>query len=95
MRPRLFWLALLAAALVPLGPGCSDTALDCRDVCSRYRECLSRSYDVAACEDRCRASARRDPEFERKLDRCEACIRGRACTDAIAACAVDCVGVVP
>lgn len=82
-------LMLLAPAFLP---SCGHAAHDCSSVCNRYRDCLSSSYDVGACEGRCRDMASKDADFDRRLANCQGCIEGRTCSEVLS-CALDCAGI--
>ena len=94
-----FPLLRLAAAIgaVALFGGCQpiDAALDCNTICKRYKDCYNGSYDVSACADRCRASARTNKDLANSINRCEACINDRACASATFNCGADCSNIVP
>ena len=94
---RGFLLFALAASAGLWGPSCgeADKLFDCQSVCSRYRSCFDSRYDVDGCRSRCKDSADRNMDFERKADDCEACIDDRSCTSATFSCLLPCAGVVP
>ncbi|MBS1149360.1 MAG: hypothetical protein H6Q89_1058 [Myxococcaceae bacterium] len=89
-----------ALGLVLLLSGCVvvqkvDTAIDCHGVCSRYQSCFESTYDVSACELRCRDASSTDGDYRRKADMCNACISERSCASATFACVVECAAIVP
>ena len=97
---RLDWLVLaVAAALGAVVPVVScdsvETAFDCQEVCSRYRDCYDASYDVGGCRDRCRQNAEDSATKRAKADACESCIGGKSCVSATFNCAADCSAIVP
>ena len=92
------WLLAMTLVLgLPMGLACDDaeTAFDCHQVCSRYQSCYDGQYDVSACRDRCRNSAKNDKSVKDKADACESCIGDKSCLSATFSCATDCVGIVP
>jgi hypothetical protein len=76
--------------------GCDkvDEAFDCQSVCSRYRDCFDKNYDVGKCRSDCRDNSDKNSSFRQKADACEKCISDRSCTGSFA-CAAECVGIVP
>ncbi len=99
--PRRWTRILLTFAVATLAglwaPSCdqADKIFDCQSVCNRYRSCFDDKYDVAACRSRCKDSADRDVDFQRKADDCHACIDDRSCASATFNCLLPCAGVVP
>ena len=96
----LSWLVLaVAAALGAVAPAVScnsvETAFDCQDVCSRYRDCYDANYDVGACRDRCRENAEDSAAKRAKADACESCIGDKSCLSATFSCAGDCSSILP
>ena len=89
-------LLLAGIALAGLA-GCNpiDAAIDCHSICSRYADCWDATYDVGACESRCRSHSSTDTDYRHAADECSACINDRACGAAAFSCAVQCVSVVP
>ncbi len=90
----MFALALAAGLWTP-SCGEADKLFDCQSVCSRYQSCFNSGYDVASCRSKCKDSADRDMDFQRKADDCEACIDDRSCSSATFACTARCAGIVP
>jgi hypothetical protein len=91
---------LLALAAAGCGPTRSlvqaiDSAVDCHGICKRYQACFSASYDVGACESRCKDGAGKDADVRRKVEKCAECITDKACTSATFSCALSCGSVVP
>jgi hypothetical protein len=72
-----------------------DEAFDCSDVCGRYRDCYDSSYDVDACESRCRTNAANDPNVKNDADACDSCIGDKSCASATFNCASSCGSIVP
>ena len=65
---RLFAVAALIALALS---GCGiDAAVDCQGICTRYRTCFDSSYNVMACEERCRSNAAADKSYRAKADSC-------------------------
>jgi hypothetical protein len=91
---RLFTTAALLLGLGLAGCGL-DAAVDCQGICSRYRTCFDSSYDVQACEERCRANAKADSAYRAKADACKACIDSATCTTAAFTCSTKCISIVP
>jgi hypothetical protein len=96
---RLLILALLGAAgaFAAGASGCDsvDAAFDCHEVCGRYQDCYDSSYDVGACEDRCRTNAANDPNVKNDADACESCIGDKSCISATFNCGGSCGAIVP
>jgi len=91
-------LVLVPVALVLAAvSACSsvDNAIDCHTICQRYADCFNTSYDVGACETRCKNSAASEQDFQSKVNTCDACIDNRSCASATFNCASSCNGVVP
>jgi len=95
MKTLLGGCCLAGLLLGLVGCGQVDAALDCHDICSRYASCYDTSYDVDACETRCRNASKVDATFRRNADVCNACITDRACASATFSCANECSTVVP
>lgn len=70
----------------------ADQAIDCNQICNRYKDCFDADYDVGACVDRCEPMLDEDPHA---ADDCENCIDDRSCTGAAFNCATECGGIVP
>ena len=73
----------------------AETAFDCQQVCTRYRDCYDQGYDVGKCRDQCRMNAAKDPTVESKASACDACIGDMSCLSATFNCAQDCSAIVP
>ena len=77
MKRTLPLFAFLFLGAFALGSSIScdsiDEAFDCSQVCGRYRDCYDSSYDVDACESRCRTSAANDPNVKAAADTCVHC----------------------
>ena len=88
---------LLGACAFGSTIGCDsiDEAFDCSDVCGRYRDCYDSSYDVDACESRCRTNAANDPNVKAAADACDSCIGDKSCASATFNCAGSCGSIVP
>lgn len=93
VRRTLSSLALALVATACNGP--VENAIDCHRVCERYSACYDASYDVAACDDRCRVAANADASFQMNIDACDACIGDMSCLSATFNCASVCGGIVP
>ena len=91
----LFAAAALLFGLALAGCGSVDAAIDCHSICSRYSECYDTTYDVSACETRCRSHSSSDTAYRNLADQCSACITNRACPAATFNCASECSSVVP
>jgi hypothetical protein len=95
-------LGIALAVAVGAALGCSnpvdeiDEAVDCANICDRYRDCYDSDYDTAACRDRCGglvdASRGGDPHA---ADDCDACLDNRACVEAAFTCGIECRGIIP
>jgi hypothetical protein len=89
---------LFAAISVFAGlAGCNpiDAAIDCHAICARYQSCFDTSYDVPACESKCRSNSTTDTDYRHKADQCNACIDDRSCASSTFNCASECSTVVP
>ena len=93
---RLLVALPVAFAIAAVG-ACSSVsnAIDCHSICKRYGDCFNSSYDVDACESRCKSNAASDQDFQNKVNTCDACIDDRSCTSATFNCAPSCNGIVP
>jgi hypothetical protein len=87
-------VATACLLLASLG-ACSelDRATDCRDICSRYKDCIQRDYDTEECEKRC--NGMESDRATREISRCEDCLDDRACTKAVFNCGEECSPIVP
>lgn len=88
-------LASLLLSGLMLGCGSVDAAMDCHGICDRYASCYDSTYDVSACESRCRSSSSDDTDYRRSADTCNACLKERACVSATFSCGTECSTVVP
>lgn len=72
-----------------------DNAVDCNNICERYKECYDADYDTGACVDRCLDDA--DTEgYATKADACDACLDDqKSCAAQTFACATQCADIVP
>src|SRR5437870_500539 len=68
-------------AVILQGCGAADEAFDCQAVCSKYQDCLDKSYDVGKCRSNCRDKAAADSSYSHKADVCHACISDQSCKD--------------
>ncbi|CAN5716422.1 hypothetical protein BH09MYX1_BH09MYX1_00070 [soil metagenome] len=89
--------AFLLIPIVVIASACSsiDNAIDCHTICQRYADCFSSSYDVSACESRCKDNSSKDSNYQNKVNTCDACIDDKSCTSATFTCASNCNGIVP
>jgi hypothetical protein len=91
-------LSILSLSLMaPLLGGCgaAETAFDCEQVCSRYRDCYQADYDVSGCRDRCRSRAADDSTVMSDAAKCDDCIGDKSCLSATFNCAPECGVIVP
>ncbi len=90
------WLVAVAGVAAYAG-GCDTVknAYDCDHICNRYSECFDSSYDVGACESRCKDSANDNDAYMDKADACQSCEDDASCAGAAFNCADDCIGIVP
>jgi hypothetical protein len=88
-------ILLATAGMFWTSCGSAETAFDCEQVCTKYRDCYNTSYDVGMCEDRCRSAAANDATVKSKADACESCIDGMSCAGATFNCTQDCSAIVP
>jgi hypothetical protein len=93
MKARIF--NSLTAATLLLGCGPIQNAIDCNDICSRYRTCFDSTYDTNVCAARCRDNANSDPKYMNKTDSCHICFWGKDCSSAAVNCATQCAEIVP
>ena len=68
-----------------------DMAVDCTNVCNRYRDCFDANYNTGACEDRCHAMVDHDPN---SANACDSCLDAHSCTGSFG-CAGECQGILP
>jgi hypothetical protein len=92
--PRIAITLLSLSALVSFG--CKpiddiDAAVDCNDICSRYRDCFDSNYDIASCHNRCDDAVNWNPGV---ANECDTCLDGRACAES-AECIGDCHPIIP
>ena len=92
-------LTLLMFMTLFASSGCATadtpTSLDdCFDICDRYRTCFDSKYNVAACDDRCRAASG-DHYFRQDTEDCRSCFLNRSCTSADFNCGSVCDWIVP
>ena len=74
----------------------ADEIFDCQNICSRYKDCFNKDYDVGACRSKCKENSGKNTEFRAKANTGEACIDDKpSCTSATFSCAVPCSGIVP
>lgn len=85
----------MSAAMALLGACGVDAALDCHAICDRYRTCFENSYDVGACETRCRSNSANSADYRRQANTCDACIDARSCAASTFNCVGPCASVVP
>ena len=71
-----------------------DEALDCSNICDRYKDCFDDNYDVDKCEDRCQDRAD-DPDHRNQEEKCSDCLDGQSCGGSVFSCTDDCLGIVP
>jgi len=97
MRKLLTALALTfsVAGLGLAGCGKIDNIIDCHSICSRYQTCFDSTYDVGACEGRCKNMSAADGNYQRVVDECNACISDRDCSAATFHCSAQCSTVIP
>jgi hypothetical protein len=72
----------------------ADEALDCSDICGRYKDCFDKNYNTDKCENNCEDRAD-DPDHKDQEERCSDCIDNASCGGAVFSCADDCLGIVP
>lgn len=92
---RFISAGLLLAGIVLMGCNPIDAAIDCHSICSRYADCWDSTYDVGACESKCRDHSSNDTNYRHTADECSACINDRACGSVAFNCTVQCVSIVP
>ncbi len=89
---RNFIFAGIALGLAACNPvETIDRAVDCNDLCNRYKDCFDVDYDVDSCRDRCDEMATNDPML---ANNCDACLDGHSCVGAFT-CAGECSGLLP
>ena len=94
MKTILLAAALFATSLVS-GCGAIDAVIDCHAICTRYSDCFNTTYDVAACESRCRTSSADNATYRHQADVCSTCINSISCTTTLFTCGTQCSSVVP
>jgi len=88
-------LGLLLLSVVAVNCDSVETAFDCQQVCTRYRDCYDPSYNVDNCRSSCRSRAASDPSVRQAADTCESCIGDMSCLSATFNCAGSCGNIVP
>lgn len=90
-------VGLGSMALVACGDAVDEVKnrITCHDVCKRYADCFDDDYDVDECTSRCENKATPDEDKEKQLERCDACIDGESCGEAVFECTTECVEFVP
>lgn len=68
-----------------------DMAVDCDNVCNRYRDCFNTSYNTDNCRSRCHEMVDRDPNA---ANACDSCLDAASCIGAFG-CASECQGILP
>jgi len=68
-----------------------DRAKDCNEICDRYRDCFSASYDVDECTDRCTDMVSKSDTAD--IDECESCLDDTSCSSSLG-CTAECAGIV-
>ncbi len=86
---------LLSFSVLAVNCDSVETAFDCQQVCTRYRDCYDSSYDVDSCRSSCRSRAANDPSVKQAADTCDACIGDMSCLSATFNCAGSCSNIVP
>ena len=94
MLKKLSLFVLLLGSIGVTATGCdeADQAIDCNQICNRYKDCFDKDYDVGACVDRCEPMLDSDPNG---ADDCEDCIDDRSCASSVFSCAAECGQIVP
>ncbi len=100
LRTTIFSLVSSLVLSLSIGVGlvgCSevDEAIDCNQICNRYKDCFDANYDVSACASRCESNADNVANYADKVDACENCIDDRSCASATFGCAAECSTIVP
>ncbi|HET6340266.1 MAG TPA: hypothetical protein VFG30_43960 [Polyangiales bacterium] len=72
----------------------ADEAIDCSDICGKYKDCFDSDYDTDKCESKCEDRAD-DPDHLDQEEKCSDCIDNASCGESVFSCATDCVGIVP
>jgi hypothetical protein len=86
---------LLLLSILAINCDSIETAFDCEQVCTRYRDCYNASYNVDNCRSNCRSRAANDPSVKQAADTCEACIGDKSCLSATFQCGGSCSNIVP
>jgi len=92
--PWMIGVLLLAGGMGLLSCDAADRAFDCQSVCSRWRDCFDKDYNVDKCSDTCRAKAANDDKYEARADACEACIGDKSCIGSVTSCTASCAEIV-
>ena len=85
MRSKLIVAALFSIFTGVIAAGCGEAEelADCQAICDKKQECVDGEYDVDACRNDCEAKSDSDEEYRQEANECEACLDGKACTEAI------------
>ena len=68
-----------------------DMAVDCDNVCNRYRDCFDSNYNTDNCRARCHEMVDRDPNA---ANACDSCLDAASCVGSFG-CAGECQGILP
>jgi hypothetical protein len=93
-RSKLVFGLAMAGLAALLSCEAADRAFDCQSVCSRWKDCFDKDYDVGKCRDTCRAKAANDTQYEARADACEACIGDKSCIGSAASCTATCAPII-
>lgn len=88
-------LGLLVLSVFAVNCDTVETAFDCDQVCTRYRDCYDSSYNVDNCRSSCRTRAANDSTVQQAADTCDACIGDKSCLSATFQCGSSCSNIVP
>lgn len=94
MKTILSFAMLGLLGVMSIGCDAAENAVNCVQICNRYKDCYNKDYDSSACQTRCRTNANSDSSYMGKASACEACMDDKSCASAAFSCP-PCLGIVP
>ena len=99
MKRNLFVVAAIALySALGLFSACGavTNAIDCKNICDRYKTCYNKNYDSDACQARCKTKSNNDSNAMQESQACDACLdKNKDCTSTTFACTTQCAGIIP
>lgn len=88
---HVFTLLAAGSFLFLLNCDSFDAAVDCQNICKKANDCFG-DVDVDDCASTCRGKADGNDSFKDKLDACDTCLDGQACSE-VSGCTSECAEV--